>query len=179
MTKLTEIDWNLLKFEYEINGASLEELQDFYGISSAVMTYQARDWTPVPASKQSSLKFTNLEDITSLTDEVVAQVRHESETRNTIKQKFLLPKYIQLEHILISKCIKLAASLEEDRASASAVKTLSEVLKSLLSLNPILAPGEQIDSVPTDAKEWKITFVDAKPTDSCEVKAIPDEKEAV
>ena len=180
MTKLTEINWDLLKFEYEINGSSLEELQEYYNISSAVMAYQAKDWKAIPAAKQSALKFPDLEDLTSLTDQVVSQVRQESETRNTIKQKFLLPKYIQLEHILVTKCIKIASSLEEDRASSSAVKTIAEVLKSLLSLNPILAPGEQIDTQSGDgAKEWKITFVDAKSTSPSEAEAVPGEAETV
>ena len=178
MAKLRDINWDLLKFQYEVLGVPLEEIQSENDISDALLQYNSRDWNQAPLISRKNLQFTNLDSLTELTDEVIGQVQEESQITNTIKQKFLLPKYIELESILLEKSISLAKGLEAERASASALNTLTSVLTSLLKHNPILAPANQDEeSKGNQDREWKITFVgaDAESPDTEETSAVSDD----
>jgi len=180
MAKLSEIDWNLLKFEFEVLGKSLEELADSYEINASIMAYQAKDWKQSPASIRESLQFTKLDSITELSEEIASQVKNEAEIISLIKQKFLLPKYVQLENILLEKSIALASSLESTTTgSASAIRTLTSTLMDLLKNNPILAPKEEEDTPHEGTRDWTVTFVDAPTTSPSEAGPVPDEEQAL
>jgi hypothetical protein len=180
MAKLSEINWDMVKFEFEVLGATLEDLEEKYEVAPALMKYNARNWAPCPATKQKELAFTKLEDIETLTDEIASQVKQESEIVSLVKQKFLLPKYVHLEQILLEKTITLATSLEAtDRASANAIKTLASVLRDLLAHNPILAPQETELTKSDEPMEWKVTYVDARASDTEKAETVPGEEKTV
>lgn len=182
MKKLSEVNWDLVKFQFEILGYSLEELQQEYEVSSAVMSYQARNWVQAPASKREQLQFTNLDSIEEMSNEVLAQITDEAIITSLIKQKHFLPKYLELENILLAKAISLAKTLQEERASVSALNTLASVLDSLLKHNPILKAQEvknEDEGGVGSPTEWKVTVVRAAAQDSGEARTVPPETEEV
>jgi len=182
MAKLSEIDWNLLKFEFEVLGKSLEEIQEAYEINPAVMKYQARDWVQSGLSKHHDIKFTKLESIKDLTDEITAQVKDQSTAQLLLKQYHLLPRYIQLENILLQKSIQLASSLESSTPGAAAtIRSLVNSLTDLLKHNPMLSPDMQDSGIRPEEKdrEWKVTFVSPEPKNTSQVSAVSEKEEEI
>jgi hypothetical protein len=181
MAKLSEIDWNLLKFEYEVLGKSLEEIQAENEINPSIMAYQAKDWVQAPLSQREKLHFTNLSSVHELTEEITAQIKEQTNQQLLLKQNHLLPRYIKLENILLEKSINIASSLESSTpGAASTLRALAKILLDLLQYNPLLSPKVDSNETSDDgSREWTVTFVDAPAKSSREAQPVPDEKEAI
>ncbi len=178
MPQLSDINWDLLKFKYEILGVGLPEIQAEYEISDSLMQYNSRNWHVVPASQRKSIKFTSIEDITSLTSDIAEQVRNEAEIISLVKQKFLFPKYVELEHILLTKAIAIANNMPEETTSAGTISLLQGVLYEMLRHNPIINMDTE-ESTVVAAQKVEVTVVNAKNTSATETTPVPDKKEAV
>ena len=175
MSHLSNIDWNLVQFQYEILGATKEELMLEYDLTESYVEYITRNWKPVPAAQRKSLQFTQLDTLEELTDDVASQIRKEAHALTTIKQKHLLPKYLELENILVNRAISLASVLEIERSSVPAISTLTNVLMTLLQNNPLYSNEDgQIGS--GEPQEWKVTVVKSENTREA-LSSVSDEKE--
>lgn len=156
-------DWELLKFKHEILGQSLEELAKDHSLSLPVLKFNAKDWKQVPLAMENTISFegiTSLEDVISkLGDKASAQ----TEAFQILKQRFLGPKYIELETVLLHKTIELASGVtSQDPGAAKTLRSLASILGDLLDHNPLLSSRDRNDSeFGGGAKEWKVTFVDA------------------
>ena len=140
MTQLSDINWNIVKFQYEMLGYTLIELMAEYDVSESVMKYQSRNWVQLPVSQREELNFIRTGDIDELTEDVVRQVRNETNLISLAKQKELFPLYVKLEHILLAKSVAIAQGLPEDSSSISAIGNLLGTLHKLIEKNPIINP---------------------------------------
>jgi len=158
---MQDTNWELLKFKYEVLGATLADLAQDHNVSFPVLEFNAKDWKQIPLALKESM---DLKDIGSL-EEVLSKLGEQTSTQTkafaVLKQKFLGPKYVELETILLHKAIEMAGELKaSDPRGANTLRSLATVLSDLLERNPLLTTsGEEDDN--TAAREWKITVVDA------------------
>jgi len=155
------INWELLKFKYEILGISLSELAVSHKVSEPVLSYNAKEWKKIPLEFAESL---DLSEITSLED-ILKKLGNQTATQTkafaVLKQKFLGPKYVELETVLLHKAIEMAAAINgSDPFGVKVLKTLSEVLNSLLERNPLLST-ENETAINDSSRKWEVIIVDA------------------
>jgi hypothetical protein len=158
---MSDTNWELLKFKYEVLGASIEDLAREHNVSEPVLKFNSQTWKKLPLALEKPL---DLEGITSLED-ILTKLGSETSSHTKafaiLKQKFLGPKYVELETVLLHKAIEMASNLSSsDSRSAQTLRSLATVLGDLLERNPLLMPGDSL-SEGDGTKEWKITFVDA------------------
>ena len=159
---MQDTDWNLIKFKYEFLGFSLEDLAAEHSISLAVLQYNSRTW------KQISLEQENLVDIKDINTMEDVLVKLSKQTINQtqafliLKQKFLGPRFMELETILLHKAILMATNLnDKDPRAASTLKSITEVLTNLIGQNPLLKSGEATSEGEGD-KVWEVRIVEAE-----------------
>ena len=159
---MNETNWELLKFKYEVLGTSIVDLAREHSVSEPVLKFNSQNWKQLPLASEKPL---DLKGITSLED-ILTKLGSETSSHTKafaiLKQKFLGPKYVELETVLLHKAIEMATEIKSsDPRSAQTLRSLATVLGDLLERNPLLTPGEgQSDS--DVSREWKITFVDTK-----------------
>jgi len=156
---MQDINWDLLKFKYEVLGISIKDLAMEHSVSEPVLKYNSQSWKRIPLASGTPL---DLEGLTSLED-VLTKLGSETSSQTKafaiLKQKFLGPKYVELETVLLHKAIEMAQSLKsDDPRAAQVLRSLTTVLGDLLIQNPLLVS----DALEKDesATEWKITVVD-------------------
>lgn len=159
---MNDTNWELLKFKYEVLGASLEDLAIKHSVSGPVLKFNSQTWKRLPLASEKPL---DLEGISSLEDILVklgGETSSQTKAFAILKQKFLGPKYVELETVLLHKAIEMATEvISSDPRSAQILRSLATVLTDLLTHNPLLTVGEGL-SDGDSTKEWKITFVDSK-----------------
>ena len=154
-------NWELLKFKYEVLGVSLADLAVEHKVSEPVLKFNSQTWKMIPLASKGSM---GLEDVKSIED-VLVKLGNETASQTkafaVLKQKFLGPKYVELETVLLHKAIEMASELKSnDPRAANTLRSLATILGDLLAQNPLLGSG--LDELDTgEAKEWKVTFVDA------------------
>jgi len=162
---MSDTNWDLVKFKYEVLGITLEQLAAEYSESLAVLKFNSQTWKQIPLAKQEQI---NLEDISSLED-VLERLGDETATQtkafSVLKQKFLGPKYVELETVLLHKAIEMAGLLKaNDPAASKTLRSLATVLADLLQHNPMLAPDAE-GGGGGNGNKWEISFVDVKKED--------------
>lgn len=160
---MQDTNWELLKFKYEVLGTSLDTLAEEHQVSPAVLKYNAQDWKQIPLASKEPL---SLEDVKSIED-VLSRLGEETAAQtkafSILKQKFLGPKYVELETVLLHKAIEMAAGLNTtDPRGAATLKNLASILTELLARNPLLSQGVEEELGDSNAREWKITVVDSR-----------------
>lgn len=113
---MQEVDWDLVRFNYEALGRSISDLAKEFDVPETVVTYASREnkWKRIP-----------LEEL---------QQR---------KAEYLTPRYFALETTLLSKAMSMAVKLDPEKpAASSTLKTLVGVLKDLIASNPEMGGGD-------------------------------------
>lgn len=159
---MQDINWSLIKFKYEFLGFSLEDLAAEHSISSAVLQYNSKDWKQISLEQE---ELVDLEGIKSIEDVLVKlskQTTNQTQAFLILKQKFLGPKFMELETVLLHKAISLASNIKsDDPRAASTLKSLTEVLVSLIGQNPLLKSGESLGGGDGE-KVWEVRIVEAE-----------------
>lgn len=156
----TDINWELVQFKYEVLGLSLETLAQEYKISEQLIKFNAQSWKQLPLELDKPLDLKGFKSLDEILLKLGEQTSNHTKAFAILKQKFLGPKYIELETTLLHKAIKMAGELESCDVGASRTLTaITGVLSELLKNNPLLAPDHEANQ--SDSKEWKVTFVDA------------------
>jgi hypothetical protein len=158
---MQETNWELLKFKHEVLGVSIETLALENQVSLPVLQFNSKDWKQIPLASKEPL---DLKDVTSLEDILLklgSETSSQTKAFAILKQKFLGPKYVELETVLLHKAIEMASEIKgNDPRGAQTLRSLATVLSDLISHNPLLIVGENEEDAST-AREWKVTFVDA------------------
>ncbi len=154
-------NWELIKFKYEVLGISIDVLAAEHQISKPVLEFNSQSWKQLPLVQQNPI---NLESLTSI-EEILTELGKETSSHTKafaiLKQKFLGPKYVELETVLLHKAIEIATALTiEDPRSATILRSLVTILSDLLAQNPLLVP-DGATAEDGEAKEWIVTVVDA------------------
>lgn len=179
MGRLSEIDWSLVQFKYEVLGSSLEEIKEEYDLSEGHLAYVSKDWKVIPAAAKKKLEFADLSSLESLTDDIAGQISQEASLLQTLKQRSLLTKYLELENILLTKAITLAQELTNEGTSVNRLSTLTGVLTNLLAHNPLLSPKVDETSGEGEARDWTLTIVEPEFDTSKKTGAAVSEEEKV
>ena len=158
---MQDTNWDLLKFKYEVLGYSLADLTAEHQVSEPVLKFNSQSWKQIPLASKGPL---DLEGLTSLEDVLVklgSETASQTKAFAILKQKFLGPKYVELETVLLHKAIEMAGEIKgNDPRAAQTLRSLATVLSDLLQQNPLLGSMLE-DGLGMGSKEWKITFVDA------------------
>ena len=162
---MSETNWELIKFKYEVLGCSLEDIAQEHCLSLPVLKFNSQTWKKLPLVREKPL---DLEGLTSLEDILIklgSETSSQTKAFAILKQKFLGPKYVELETVLLHKAIEMAMELKSsDPRSAATLRSLATVLGDLLERNPLLTPGDETEG--GAATEWKVTFVDSNKEDT-------------
>jgi len=165
---MQDTNWDLLKFKHEGLGASLADLAQEHNVSFPVLEFNAKNWKQIPLASKEPME---LKDISSLEDVLLklgSETSSQTKAFAILKQKFLGPKYVELETVLLHKAIEMAQELKSsDPRGANTLRALATVLSDLLERNPLLtatgdSEGDEL------AREWKITVVDATNKESAD-----------
>lgn len=146
---MSNVNWELMKFKYEVLEASLEDLSAEHGISPSALQYAARDWNQVPLVERGK----DFDASSGIQEDVVKQ----SKVFSLLKEKYLGPKYIELETTLLHKAIEVANNLpSEGPGVAKTIKDLAEIYKNL-SIEKNKGSDDDLDVLPTS---WEVTIID-------------------
>jgi len=157
----TDINWELVQFKYEVLGISLKTLAQEYQISEQLIKFNAQSWKQLPLGLDKPLDLKGFKSLDEILLKLGEQTSSHTKAFAILKQKFLGPKYVELETTLLHKAIQMASELESnDPGAARTLTSLTGVLSELLKNNPLLAPNGEA-AVEGETKEWKVTFVDA------------------
>ena len=157
---MEDTHWELLQFKHEVLGYTLEELAREHNLSLPVLNYNAQHWKQIPLAKEKL----DLEDLTSF-EEILSKLGEQTERQSRafsiLKQKFLGPKYIELETVLLHKAIGLAGNVKEnDPMGAKTLQSLVNVLTDLLKHNYLIG-GRNEEGELTENREWRIIVEDS------------------
>jgi hypothetical protein len=159
---MQDTNWEIVKFKYEILGASLESLAEEHSLSLAVLQYNSKSWKQISLEQEELM---DLEDIKSIEDVLVKlskQTTDQTQAFLILKQKFLGPKFMELETVLLHKAISLASNInDKDPRAASVIKSLTEVLVNLIGQNPLLKSGESVSDGDGE-KVWEVRIVETE-----------------
>ncbi len=178
--EITAINWNSVKFSYEVLGHTKKELQEKWGITDALFEYVSRNWVRHPIADRKEINFRRTADIKELTVESIESVRNEVELTNLIKQSHLNALSVELEHTLLAKAVAIGHSLSEDADAIASIRNLLGILHKITSHNPIINPikTETEDATTPQDNTVRIEFVDAD-SGSVKVKAVSGEEKTV
>ncbi len=158
---MQETNWELLKFKYEVLGISIEDLAKEHCVSVPVLKFNSQSWKKVSFGMEKPLDLQGVSSMEDILLRLGSETSSQTKAFAILKQKFLGPKYVELETVLLHKAIEMAAELtSSDPRSANTLRSLATVLGDLLARNPLLTPGEHEDE--GTSREWTVTFVDAE-----------------
>jgi len=162
---MLDVNWDIVQFKYEFLGFSLPDLAAEHNISAAVLGYNAKGWNQIELDQTDLVDMNEIKSIDDVLNKLGKQTINQTQAFSIIKQKFLGPKFIELETILLHKATSIASNLDEkDSRSANTLKNLVEVLTGLLAQNPLLGSKESTDGGDGD-KVWEIKIINAPETD--------------
>ena len=158
---MRDTNWDLVQFKYEFLGFSLADLAVEHDISPAVLEYNSKEWSQVLLDQDDMVDLSEIKSIHDILNKLGKQTINQTQAFSIIKQKFLGPKFIELEYILLHKAVSIASNLDEnDTRSANTLKHLVEVLTNLLAQNPLLGSKDDTNEGDGD-KVWEVRIVGA------------------
>jgi hypothetical protein len=149
-------DWELLKFKHEVLGQTLEDLARENNISLPVLKFNAKDWKQLPLVEGNQISFAEITSLEDIIDKLGDKTSAQTEAFQILKQRFLGPKYIELETVLLHKSIEMA----REATDAKVLRSIASILNDLMEHNPLLTSRDRGDDSAFTKKEWKVTFVD-------------------
>lgn len=157
---MQDINWELIQFKYEFLGFSLADLAVEHSISAAVLDYNAKEWKQISLEQVESMDMSEIKSIDDVLNKLNSQIINQTQAFSILKQKFLGPKFIELETILLHKAISIASNLDEkDKQSANTLKHLVDVLTNLINQNPLLNVDSTDDG--EGDKVWEVRVISA------------------
>ena len=157
-------NWDLLKFKFEVLGISIKDLSKETQISETILNFNSKDWVQLPLEELKSLDLNELKSLDDILTKLGDRTAAQTKVFSILKQKFLGPKYVELETILLHKAIELASAVDSsDVKAANVLSGLTSLLGNLIGQNPELVSEGSSDGKP-DGK-WEITFVEKKDKD--------------
>jgi hypothetical protein len=177
--EITAINWDSVKFNYEVLGHSEKAIKEKWGISDSLFEYVSRNWKRHPVSQRKEINFRPTADINELTVESIQSVSNEVELTNLIKQRYINELSVELEHTLLVKALSISHTLPEDSSSINSIRNLVGILHKIIGYNPIVNPikTDEGSTVPQD-NTVRIEIVDAD-SSPVQAKAVSDAKEKV
>jgi len=162
---MSDTNWDLIQFKYEFLGFSLIDLAREHSVSFAVLEYNSKNWKQISLVQDNPVDMSDIKSLDDIIKKLSTQTLNQTQAFQILKQKFLGPKYIELETVLLHKAISIAANIkEDDPRSASTLKSLTETLVNLISQNPLLKSGEVVSG--EGDKIWEVRIVNAKPKET-------------
>lgn len=140
---MINVDWGLLKLQYEFFGVTVEELAEEYDTTPRMIEYaiEEQNW------KRSDLAIAcqDYNGVTSVKASLLDEINNRTKLMHSLKQSALNPRYIALETALLGKCLDLLKNTPtDDPASVIPLKTISEIFKSLKEQNyGVLKPEDK------------------------------------
>jgi hypothetical protein len=137
------INWDLLRLEYELFGKSFPMIRVETGIpvDHLELVAQEQGWEQHPLAQELATIATSTE-LVNASEDYVAAIQEKLEQINTLKQQLLSPHYVKLEATLLMKAVGIVTNLNEktDPQASKKLKDVATVLQVLLSQNGLLAP---------------------------------------
>lgn len=136
------IDWDLLKFLYEVHGATEEELAEENGTTLRMVEFvrDKQGW------KRSKLAKTTRQwsDLEEADDEVVDDIQQKMAVSSLLKQFSVNPKLQLFEVSIIAKAIDTVRSLDPAIPStAESLQKLGSLLEKLKESNPAIRSNQR------------------------------------
>lgn len=137
---MQSIDWELMRFLYEVHGTTLESIAEDNGISLSMVEYvhDKQEWKQSPAA----LEVRNWSDLPTAEEDLLKAVQDKMTVSSLLKQCALNPRLQTLEAIVLNKAIQSVAMLDfEDIPAASIVASLQklgDLVDKLKASNPAI-----------------------------------------
>lgn len=177
--EITAINWDSVKFNYEVLGHSEQAIKEKWNISDSLFEYVSRNWKRHPVASRKEINFRPTADINELTVEAIQSVTNEVGLTNLIKQRYINELSVELEHTLLAKAVAISHTLAEDAASINSIRNLVGVLHKIIGYNPIVNPVKADEEAVVEQDQTvRIEIVDAD-KGATKTATVLGEKEAV
>ena len=126
------VDWDLVKFQYEMFHEPVEVLAEENQVSAKMIriAINEKGWKRAPVRGITEIK--DLKDIDEFTDEVMTQMKGRLDVMSLVKLAALNPRYIALETAIIKKAMEITQSiLPGSPQAADALQKIAGVLEKL------------------------------------------------
>lgn len=153
---MAEQNWGLLKFKYEVLGASLEAISADHGVSLPVLTLIAEEWKPLPLESMKEVPLEELKTFDEVVEKLKSNTISQMQAFNILKDKFLSSKYVELESLLLIKTIEVMNSIEDSGLQAANI--IQKVAAVFTSLKAIQNPVDT--STGSGTTKWEVTVLD-------------------
>lgn len=134
----SSIDWNLLRYMYEVHGSTVEELAEENGTSEQMVKYvsEQQGWKQTQLAKSA----TDWTDVSDHRDEdVIEEVQQRMSAVSLLRQIAVNPKLQAFETALLNKAIDATHFVDITMPnSADALCKLGDLLDKLKESNPAL-----------------------------------------
>ncbi len=130
---MLNIDWGLVQLQYELFGATAEQLAEEYNTTTRMIEYaiDERNWKRAPLALACQ-DYSQLSKVEDVSDKLLDEVQKRMLVMRSLKQSALGPRYIALETALLGKCLEMLKSLQaDDPNNAAVLRVVSDVMKSL------------------------------------------------
>lgn len=130
---MKQVDWGLLRIQYEIFGEEIDDLAEEYDTTPRMIEYAAEEgkWQRMPIAKAIS-EWQNIENLEEIPPDLMDQVRDRMQILFTLKQSTLNPKYIAIETAILGKAQQVIQNLSSDHPNAAQIlKAMTDVFTSL------------------------------------------------
>ena len=130
---MKNIDWSLLRLQYELFGETVESLAEQYDTTPAMIQYAVdeKGWQITPLA-QAVGKWKTIPDLKDVPPGLLDEVRDRMDILFTLKQSTLNPRYIAIETAILGKAHQVVESLNpEDVSAASVLKSMTDIFVSL------------------------------------------------
>jgi hypothetical protein len=128
-----QIDWGLVKIQYEIFGESKKSLAEQYGTTTRMIEYAAESgsWRRKQIA-QAVQAWEDIDNIKELPPDLLDEVQSRMQILFTLKQSTLNPRYIAIEAAILGKTQQVIQNLNpEDPNAADILAAMAKVFTAL------------------------------------------------
>ena len=147
---MLNIDWNLVKVQYELFGAEVNDLAEAYQTSPRMIEYAVKEhkWERKPLAA-AACNWDQLSDLSLVDDTLIDEVTKHLQVLHTLKLSALHPSYIALETAIVTKALMVVQGIAaEDPQAAEKLKSITAVLESLGTRSGV-GPAKQQEQAPS------------------------------
>lgn len=137
----TQIDWKLLRFQYEVLGISLQQLADEHPCTNIGLIEDAAAEQGWKSSNLDALVpvLSNSPDTLNSAEQFAETTKSFLVGANLVKQRALFPEFARCEAVLLSKLTQAALSIDpSDEKACTRLTNLVKSLQGLLNNNNFL-----------------------------------------
>ena len=141
---MKNLDWGLLKIQYEIFGETIDSLAEEYDTTPRMIQFAVDEggWEKKPLANAIT-EWQNMDNLEAIPPDLIDQVKDRMQILFTLKQSALNPRYIAIETALLGKVQQVVQNLSPDNENAAEI--LKSIANVFIAMKGVVGLGERAD----------------------------------